>query len=162
PEPVEVGVVGVLLLDDDYHVLERPRQVRRQGVECLPDVVVEGHQRGRSGARTWNAFTATTPNRNPPTCAANATPPLASGCVSENPPCHSWKTNQKPRKNIAGIGMGRKPNSSVTTRAWGRSTKYAPRTPAIAPLAPTVGTLAASTPEKCRVTHACASAAANP
>ena len=72
--------------------------------------------------------------------------------MSEKPPCQSWKTNQKPRKNIAEIGTGRKPKSSVTTRAWGRSTKYAPSTPAIAPLAPTVGMLAAAVPAKCSVT----------
>ena len=77
PEAEEVRIVRILVLDDNGDVLECCREVRRELVQGGPDVVIEGgaHQRGLSGARTWNSFTARTPKTNPPTCAANATPP---------------------------------------------------------------------------------------
>src|SRR3954468_12328055 len=159
PESEQVGVLRVGLGDDDGDVLERRRELRRQRVERPADVILEGHQRARSGARTWNSRTASAPNRTPPTWAPNATPPPCPGCVSEKPPCQSSNTNQIPRKMTAEIGRGRNPKSSVITRAWGSSTKYAPSTPAIAPLAPTVGTLAAPMPAKWSVTSVWTSAA---
>ena len=102
------------------------------------------------------------PKANPVTWAANATPPPEPGWVSEKSACQSSKTNQSPRKIEARSGNGISPKSSVTTRARGRITKYAPSTPAIAPDAPTVGMLAACVPAQWSVTHACPSAATKP
>src|SRR5713226_1826683 len=130
PEPEQIGIFGIFVLDHDRDVRERLRDLRRELVERRLNVRLEGrHQRGRSGARTWSSRTASAPKANPPTCAAKATPPPASGCVIEKPPCQSWNTNQKLRKKSAEIGTGRKPKSSVSTRALGRSTRYAPSTP---------------------------------
>src|SRR4051794_988321 len=123
PEAEQIRVVGVLLGHDDRDVLERPREVRGQRIERRGDLVGEAHQRGRSGGRVWKRRSASSPKRKPPTCAAKATPPPPPGCVTEKPPCQSWKTNQSPRKTTAEIGTGRKPNRSVTTRAWGRRRK---------------------------------------
>ena len=41
PEPEEVGVAGILFLDDDGDVLERPGDARRQRVERPADVLLE-------------------------------------------------------------------------------------------------------------------------
>ena len=142
--PNRSGILGILLPDDDGDVVEAPRQLRRERVERATDVLLELHQPGLSGRRTANALTSATPNRNPPTCAKNATPPPLSGCVIAVPPDQSWNTNQKPRKKSAGIGRRKKPDERQDARALGRSTRYAPRTPAIAPLAPTFGTLASA------------------
>ena len=63
-----------------------------------------------------------------------------------------------PRKKIAGTSMTwKKRNSgiSVTMRDCGYSTKYAPITPAMAPLAPTIGTIESGS------MMVCASAAAD-
>src|SRR4029077_13286504 len=123
PEAVELRIGGAFLLDHARDDLEAAGQFGRQLGEGRLDDLVEAHQRGRRGTRPWKSRTASIPSTNPPTCAANATPPPPSGCVSEKPPCQSWKTNHTPRKIIADSGTGRKPKSSVTTRAWGRSTK---------------------------------------
>src|SRR5436305_7335393 len=160
PQPEQVRVVRVLLLDHDRDVLEGARELPGDRVERPPHVLLEPHRRdslplrvrGPSGGRTWNARIATSPNTNPPTCAANATPPDCCGCVTENPDCQSWSRNQTIRKKPAESRHGRKPKSSVTTRACGSSTRYAPSTAAIAPLAPTFGTLAAAAPAQWRVT----------
>jgi len=50
----------------------------------------------------------------------------------------SCSTNQSPSTNTAGSGTTTK-KAIVSTRALGNSTRYAPSTPAMAPLAPTVG-----------------------
>ena len=42
-EPVEVGLLGVLVLDDDRDVAQGGLEVRRQAVERLADDVVETH-----------------------------------------------------------------------------------------------------------------------
>src|SRR5262245_25849035 len=121
PEAEQVGVVRVLLLDDHGDVLERPRQLWRQRVERPrqpwrqrverpPDMPVEAHaRRAASGGRTWNALTARTPKRNPPTCAANATPPACDGCVSEKFASQSWSRNHTARKKPADSRQGRQP-----------------------------------------------------
>jgi hypothetical protein len=66
----------------------------------------------------------------------------ASAPASENAPWKNCSTNQIPRK----IGAGRIRISKmmmsgirVTTLACGKSRKYPPMTPAMAPLAPMVG-----------------------
>src|SRR3954454_663819 len=123
PEPVEAGVVRALVLDHDRDVLQAAGELRRQLGQGRVDDLLEAHQRGRSGGRTWKIRTASMPSTNPPTCAANATPPPPSGCVIEKPPCQSWNANHAPRKSNAESGTGRNPKSSVTTLAWGRSTK---------------------------------------
>ena len=51
---------------------------------------------------------------------------------------------------------------SVSTLERGRRTKYAPRTPAIAPLAPMFGMLAAGTPANSSVTNVCTAIATIP
>ncbi len=59
-------------------------------------------------------------------------------------PLKNCMTNQKPRKINAGNSTSwkkKKMGTSVSTRAPGNRTRYAPKTPAIAPLAPTVGTV---------------------
>jgi hypothetical protein len=43
-ETEQVGIVRVLVLDDDGDVLEAAREVGRQRVERAPDVLVEVHQ----------------------------------------------------------------------------------------------------------------------
>src|SRR5437773_2265315 len=43
PEPEQVRIVGILLLDDDSDVLEGPREPGRQRVERPPHMVLEGH-----------------------------------------------------------------------------------------------------------------------
>ena len=55
-------------------------------------------------------------------------------------PLRKFKTNQYPRITHAGTHSTNTKNQ-VSTRALGYRTKYAPNTPAIAPLAPTVGTV---------------------
>src|SRR5215210_2183896 len=101
PQPEQVWILRVLLLDHDREVLEALRELGRQRVERPPYVLLEPHQLGLSGRRTANTRTANAPNTKPPTCAANATPPPASGCVIALPPAHSWNRNQKPRKKSA-------------------------------------------------------------
>jgi hypothetical protein len=66
-----------------------------------------------------------------------------------------------PRKTNAGISTRNQP-TSVSTFAPGTRTRYAPRTAAIAPLAPTFGMLACSAPAKSSVTHVCRAVAAIP
>ena len=43
-EAEDVGLLGVLVLDDDGDVPERRGDVGRQRVECRTDVIVEGHR----------------------------------------------------------------------------------------------------------------------
>ena len=42
-EAEEVGILGVLVLDDDSDVLERVCEVRRQLVECGAYLLLEAH-----------------------------------------------------------------------------------------------------------------------
>src|SRR5207248_4107850 len=125
-QPEEVGVVRVLVLDDDGDVLEAAGEVGRQRVERAPDVLLEAHQyRGWSGWRVAKTFTPSTAKANPPTCAKNATPPPDCGWVIPKPPSMSWKRNQTPRNQIAGISRMRKKKPrviAVTTLARGSST----------------------------------------
>src|SRR4051794_36489990 len=99
PEPEQVGVLGVLVLDDDRHVLEAPGDLRWEPVESAADVLLEPHQLGLRGRRVANARTRRKPKTKPPTCAKNATPPPASGRGIDDPPAHSRNPNQNPRKN---------------------------------------------------------------
>ena len=78
----------------------------------------------------------TTPNTKPPTWAIQATPEF--GAVK------NWKTNQKPSSHLAVMSrnMKKKPKkSSDRMRTFGNITRYAPMTPAMAPDAPTIGTV---------------------
>lgn len=96
--------------------------------------------RCRSGRRNGN--TSARPAPNPAACAQNATPPPAA--LIDPIPLASCIRNHTPRKKIAGTStssMKKKIGTSVSTREWGKSTKYAPITPAIAPLAPIIGTV---------------------
>lgn len=86
----------------------------------------------------------TIPTTKPPTCAHQATPPPASaGTAAAAVPLKSWIRNHEPNTNEAGNsntkGMNRT-GRNVAIRARGKHTRYAPRTPAIAPLAPIIGT----------------------
>ena len=78
-------------------------------------------------------------------CAKNAVPPPLCGERIESPPdqtCSPIQMHEEPdRRDLADDEMKK---ISVSTRARGRSTKYAPSTPAIAPLAPMFGMLASS------------------
>src|SRR5215211_2306422 len=78
-EAEEVGVLGILVLDHDGDVLERPCQLRRQQVERRPHVPVEllpVHQyRGCSGLRCLTRWIVSSPKTKPPTWAKKATPP---------------------------------------------------------------------------------------
>src|SRR6266498_2644889 len=144
-EAVEVRLLAIVILDDDGDVLERPLDLGRQAVQGPANVLVEpGHyQEGRRGLRIANTITVSRPKTKPPTWAKNATPPPASGWRTAKPPSHSWNRNQKPRNRIAGTGTRKKP-MNVSTLARGSSTKYAPRTAAIAPLAPRFGMLSST------------------
>jgi len=80
---------------------------------------------------------------NPPICARYATPPPAT----PKPPIKNgikfWNTNQNGRKYIAlmCIILQKKPSiMNVSTLAHGKIIRYAPKTPEIAPDAPTAGT----------------------
>jgi hypothetical protein len=96
--------------------------------------------------------------------AKTATPPVWSGWVSPTPPSNSWRPIQIPRNQIAGISRKKisPKKNAVSTRARGRRTKYAPRTPAIAPLAPMFGMLASRTVPNVRVTKVWSAVAATP
>src|SRR2546421_12981852 len=90
PEAEQLGVVRVLVLNDHGDVFHGLRKLRGQFIQRLPHVLLEPHRRrGPSGGRTWNALIASAPNRKPPTCAANATPPPCPGCVIEKFDCQS-------------------------------------------------------------------------
>src|SRR5205823_9593075 len=128
------------------------------------------HHAGRLGGTLGRPRAASrtrpvaSPNAKPPMCAKNAVPPPDCGCRNVSPPDHSCRTIQMPRNQTAGISRMRMipKKISVSTRARGRRTKYAPSTPAIAPLAPMFGTLAAPTPANSRVTKLCTAMAAMP
>ncbi len=85
------------------------------------------------------------PATKPPTCAHHATPPESDDpCPMATAPLRNWMRNQIPRKKYAGISTTVKKMNrgrSVTTFARGNRTRYAPRTPAIAPDAPMLGTI---------------------
>ena len=78
-------------------------------------------------------------------CAQNAVPPPAAFAMPSDPmPLTSWSRNQIPRKKMAGISTRSKKITTkiaVSTRDCGYRTKYAPMTAAMAPLAPSMGTL---------------------
>src|SRR5271155_3836779 len=97
---------------------------------------------GDLNLRSPKTFTSSAPDTNPPTCAQNATPPMFCPCTASAVavPLRKFRTNQYPRMTHAGTHSTNTKNH-VSTRAFGYRTKYAPRTPAIAPLAPRVGTV---------------------
>ena len=64
-------------------------------------------------------------------------------------PLSNCVRNQKPRKKTAGTSNRKKIGTHINTRECGYSTKYAPITPAIAPLAPTVGICDDGSLKKC-------------
>jgi hypothetical protein len=82
------------------------------------------------------------PATNPPMCAHQAIPPEVS-IPSVWMPLKNCIRNQNPMNKKADISMmskKKKIGMRVTTFARGNITRYAPRTPEIAPLAPIVGT----------------------
>src|SRR6266853_5604881 len=91
----------------------------------------------------FSPTTSTAPNKNPPTCAHQATPPCWPPTPSDANPLKICRKNQYPSIRNAGMRTVKNRNKagiSVATRAAGNSTINAPITPEIAPLAPTVGT----------------------
>jgi hypothetical protein len=72
-------------------------------------------------------------------------PPTWSGLANANVPLNNCKKNHIAKYNTAGSSKKNGTNNTgniTTSRAVGNSNKYAPNTPAIAPEAPTVGTVA--------------------
>jgi hypothetical protein len=51
-EAEEIGILGVLVLDDDGDVLERPRDVRRELVEGRANLLLEAHVGDARGSDT--------------------------------------------------------------------------------------------------------------
>ena len=85
------------------------------------------------------------PATNPPTCAQTATPLATSGRrrISSGTPASNCQPNHQSSTIHAGIRKTRKKITkmkSIFTRARGYRSRYAPITPEIAPLAPTIGT----------------------
>src|SRR5262249_45306971 len=117
--------VRILLLDHDRDVLEPARQVDGEGVERLPDSLLEcgRHHVGCSGRRFFTRLTVRKPNANPPMWAKTATPPVWSGCVRPTPPCQICSRIQIPRNHTAGISRKMKKKMRVRTRARGSRTK---------------------------------------
>ena len=97
-------------------------------------------------------------------CAKKAVPPPDWGERIERPPDQICSPIQMPRNQYAWISRMRMIPMKITvrTRARGRSTKYAPRTPAIAPLAPMFGMLASVTLPAVSVITVCSAVAASP
>src|SRR5207253_7566515 len=87
-------------------------------------------------------LTSAMPLANPPTCAHQATPP-AEGTPSVARPEDNCRNTHTGRNSTAGTHTNltntNNSQTSTCTRAPGYSSRYAPRTPAIAPLAPIVG-----------------------
>src|SRR6202040_2378299 len=84
------------------------------------------------------------PATNPPTCAHHAIPPTSCGPANASVPLNNWLKNQNPRYKTAGTSKKKgkkKIGNSTTSRAVGKNSRYAPSTPAIAPEAPTDGTV---------------------
>jgi len=84
------------------------------------------------------SLTNTNPAINPPICAHQAIPELAPEPVA----LKNCIKNQNPRKIKAGISTNQgiiMIGITVKIRAFGYKRKYAPITPAMAPLAPMVG-----------------------
>src|SRR4029077_1854789 len=100
----------------------------------------------RGGRRpNRNNGQSSSPAVNPPTCAHHAMPPTWLGLANANVPLNNCSKNHIAKYNIAGSSKKNGTNSTgniTTSRAVGNSNKYAPNTPAIAPEAPTVGTVA--------------------
>lgn len=108
--------------------------------------------------RSGKIFTITSPATNPPTCAQNATPPASRPDRPPDNVCapdRKLSTNHSPSTIHAGRYITNTKNQ-VSTRARGYKMKYAPSTPAIAPLAPTVGTV------ECGFTATCVAIASSP
>src|SRR5437764_6710853 len=125
----------------------------------------ERHQDGRNGSCFATSLIVSAPNAKPPMCANTATPAVDWGAKRPRPPSIACSRNQIPRKTIAGISQRKKKKprkTAVSTRARGRSRKYAPSTAAIAPLAPMFGMLASAAPPNCSVTKVCNAVAATP
>ena len=81
------------------------------------------------------------PEIKPPICANQAVPPFEITPSSESPP-FIWTKNQIPSTILAGIIKVVKKINNITktcTLAFGKLIKYAPKIPAIAPLAPIIG-----------------------
>src|SRR6476619_8420568 len=87
----EIGILGMLVVDDDSNVFERVRELRRQRIERRAHMLLEGHRYvGATQARLLNSRTANKPKTNPPMWAKNATPPPDCGCWSEAELEISW------------------------------------------------------------------------
>src|SRR3984893_7812264 len=92
----------------------------------------------------WKKGIRTSPATKPPTWAHHATPPLDEGKNSSTEPWNSWSSNHSTMKINAGTSKKSGMNTigtTTTTRARGNSPMKHPRTPAIAPEAPSAGTV---------------------
>ena len=81
------------------------------------------------------------PARKPPRWARNATPPVSPRAKVKTL-FTNCRTTQNPSTTMAGTGIIRTKKPKITRvqiRARGCSTRYAPRVPETAPLAPTIG-----------------------
>jgi hypothetical protein len=88
--------------------------------------------------------TEMTPRIKPPACAQNATPPASPPMPNERYALNACIANHKPRNIQAENSMKvmkKNIGTSVSTFARGNITTYAPSTPAMAPLAPIIGTI---------------------
>ena len=86
--------------------------------------------------------TISTPKMNPPIWAHQAMP-LPPPPFTGNKPEYSCEKNQNRRKTKAGISTSvkiKKIGTRLAMRELGNRIRYAPRTPANAPLAPIIGT----------------------
>src|SRR5205807_4226281 len=119
---------------------------RRSGVRGETKISCPGRggdscHRCRPAAKT---LTSAMPLANPPTCAHQATPP-AEGTPSVASPEDSCRNTHTGRNSTAGTHTNltntNNSQTSTCTRAPGYSSRYAPRTPAIAPLAPIAGSV---------------------
>lgn len=83
-----------------------------------------------------------TPSKKPPTCAHQATPPVFKAPM-ELMPLKKFIKNHRPMNTAAGMRAVKNMMSrgiKVRILARGKKTMYAPKTPEIAPLAPSEGT----------------------
>src|SRR5436190_10521184 len=123
----------------------RADEARAAGDEDVPPVHVARIVAFLRIARKTTDISA--PNRNPPTCAHQAMPTTSNArraACSERKPLKNCMPNQIGRNSTAGISAIAQyttSGKSVTIRACGRSTRKAPRIPAMLPEAPIDGTV---------------------
>src|SRR3989454_5228415 len=130
-------------LEDLLPGVHRPITLPQPRAACQLTFPQVHAQRG-AGDRVRSVGPSTMPATKPPTWAQKATPPAPAWLPRAATPSMSCPRNQMRRKTTAGTSITcrkKKIGTRVTTRAPGKKRKEAPDTPAIAPLAPTIGTL---------------------